>query len=62
MHQEELLRKNPSRSEAWQAKQHRLTFGDWLHQKLMEVDTGCHELDLLAIVPSSTVCNTKAMT
>ena len=52
MHKEEILWKNPGRSEAWQAKQHRLTFGDWLHQKLMGVDTGCRELDLLAIGPS----------
>jgi hypothetical protein len=55
MHKEELLRKNPGRSEAWQEKQHRITFGHWLHQKLMGFDTDYHELDLLAIGPSSTV-------
>jgi hypothetical protein len=54
-HKRELHMQNRGRSEAWIVKQHRESFGSWLRLKLTGVHTGYHELDLLAMGPSTTV-------
>jgi hypothetical protein len=54
-HKRELHMQNRGRSKAWIVKQHRESFGSWLRLKLTGVHTGYHELDLLAMGPSTTV-------
>lgn len=39
MHYNTLRSENPSKSEAWIAKQHRLNFGDWLRKHIMAMNT-----------------------
>ena len=54
-HKDELQIQNKGRTEAWIVRQHRESFGSWLRLKLTGVETGHHELDLLAMGPSSNV-------
>lgn len=55
MHYNTLRSENPSKSEAWIAKQHRLNFGDWLRKHIIAMNTNSDQLYVLSRGPASTI-------
>ena len=55
MHYNKLRSENPSKSEAWIAKQHRLNFGDWLQKHIIAMNTDSDQLYVLSRGPASTI-------